>query len=140
MRVLRSNTTNIHNSSQDLDHTKVCSTVSGKPWNQIDAMVKTRWWSLFNFLDSFMFNIKILRSMSDCPRHPNVPPELYNLTVTDLLIDDLECVRGVAQGIRKAKLNTKGQKYLTSSMVIPSIKPVSPETETTNRHFQNNQK
>jgi len=111
MRILRSITTNIHKSSQDLDHAKPCSNVSGKPWNQIDAMVKTRWWSLFTFLDSFMFNIKTLRYMRDCPEHPNVPPALYNLT--DLLIVDLECVREVVQGIMKAKLNIEGQKYLT---------------------------
>ena len=80
MRILRSITTNIHKNSQDLDHAKACSTVSGKPWNQIDAiMVKTRWWSLFTFLDSFMFNIKTLHYMRDCLKHPNVPPELYNL-------------------------------------------------------------
>jgi len=47
MRILRSITTNIHKSSQVLDHCKACSTVSGRPWNQLDAMVKTRWWSLF---------------------------------------------------------------------------------------------
>jgi hypothetical protein len=46
-----------------------------------------------------MFNIKTLRYMRDCPKHPNVPPELYNLT--DLLIGDLECARVVAQGIMK---------------------------------------
>jgi len=57
---------------------------------------------------------------------PNVPPELYNLT--DFPMGDLECAREVVQGIMKAKLNIKGQKYLTSSMFIPIIKPVSPET------------
>jgi len=95
MRILRSITTNIHKNSQDLDHAKPCSTVSGKPWNQIDAIVKTRWWSVFNVLESFMFNIKTLRYMHYCPKHPAVPPELYNLT--DLLIGDLECAREVAQ-------------------------------------------
>jgi len=39
----------------------------------------------------------------------------------------------------KAKLNIEGQKYLTFSMVIPIIEPVSPETQATNRHFQNYQ-
>ena len=34
---------------------------------------------------------------------------------------DLECARVVAQGIIKAQLNIEGQKYLTSSMAIPSI-------------------
>jgi len=85
-----------------------------------------------------MFNIKTLRYMRDCLKHPNVPPDLYNLT--DLLIGDLECAREVAQGIMKAKLNIEGQKYLTSSIVIPIIEPVSPETQATNRHFQNYQK
>jgi len=42
-----------------------------------------------------MFNIKTLRYMRACPKHPNVPPELYNFT--DLLIGDLECAREVAQ-------------------------------------------
>jgi len=89
--------TNIHNSSQALDHVKACSTVSGQPWNQLDAIVKTRWWSLFTFLDSFIFNInKTRRYMRDCPKHPNVPPEIYNLT--DLLIG----AHQVAQGIMKA--------------------------------------
>ena len=60
MRILRSISTNIHKSSQALDHAKACSTVSGQPWNKLDAMVKTRWWSLFTFLDSFMSNIKTL--------------------------------------------------------------------------------
>jgi len=101
MRILRSITTNIHKSSQDLDHAKACSTVSGKSWHQIDAMVKIRWWSLFTFIDSFIFIIETLRYVRDCPKHPNVPPELYNLT--DLLIGDLECVREVAQGIIKAQ-------------------------------------
>ena len=73
--------------------------------------------------------------MRDCPKRPNVPLELY-----DLLIGDLECAREVVQGIMKAKLNIEGQKYLTSSMVIPVIKPVSPETQATNGHFQNNLK
>ena len=81
-------TTNIHKSSHALDHGKACSTVSGQPWNQLDVMVKTRWWSLFTFCDSFMFNINTRRYMRDCPKHPNVPPELYNLT--DLLIGDLD--------------------------------------------------
>jgi len=74
MRILRSITTNIHKSSQALDHCKGCSTVSGQPWNQLDAIVMTRWWSLFTFLDFFMFKIKTLRYMRDCPKHPNVPP------------------------------------------------------------------
>jgi len=39
--------------------------------------------------------------MHDCPKHPNVPPELYNLT--DLLIGDLECACEVAQGIMKVE-------------------------------------
>jgi len=112
--------TNFHKSSQALNHVKACSTVSGQPWNQLDAMVKTRWWSPVTFLDSFMFNInKTRRYMRDCPKHPNVPPELYNLT--DLLIGDLECAHEVAQGIMKAQLNFEGQKYITSSMVIPII-------------------
>jgi len=92
--------TNIHKSLQALDHAKTCSTVSGQPWNQLDAMVKTRWWSLLTFLDSFIFHInKTQRYMRDCPKHPNVPLELYNLT--DLLIGDLECAHEVAQGIRR---------------------------------------
>ena len=57
--------------------------------------------------------------MRDCPKHPNVPPELYNLT--DLLIGDLECAHEVAQGIMKAQLNIEGHKYFTSSMAIPII-------------------
>jgi len=66
--------TNIHKSSQALDHVKACSTVSKQPWNQLDAMVKTRWWSLFTFLDSLIFNInKTRRYMRDCPEYPNVP-------------------------------------------------------------------
>jgi hypothetical protein len=84
-----------------------------------------------------MFNIKTLRYMRDCPKHPNVPSELYNLT--DLLIGDLECARQVAQGMMKAKLNIEGQEYLTSSMVIPIIEPVSPEIRATKGHFQNYQ-
>jgi len=56
MRILRSIATNIHKNSQVLHHYKVCSTVSGQLWNQLDAMVMTRWWSLFTFLDSFMIN------------------------------------------------------------------------------------
>jgi len=35
--------TKIHKCSQVLDHAKTCSTVSGQPWNQLEAMVKTRW-------------------------------------------------------------------------------------------------
>jgi len=112
--------TNIHKSSQALDHAKACSTVSGQPWNQLDVMVKTRWWSLFTFLDSFIFNInKTQRYMRDCPKHHNVPPELYNLT--DLLIGDLECAHEVARGIMKAQMNIESQKYFTSSMAIPII-------------------
>ena len=57
--------------------------------------------------------------MRDCPNHPNVPPELYNLT--DLRIRDLECAHEVAQGIMKAQLNIGIQKYFTSSMAIPVI-------------------
>jgi len=64
-------------------------------------MVKIRWWSLFIFLDSFMFNVKNLCYIRDCPKHPNVPPELYNLT--DLLIGNLECAREVAQSIMKTR-------------------------------------
>jgi len=111
MCILRSITTNIRKSSQDLDHAKARLTVSGKPWNQIDAMVKTRWWSLFTFLDSWIFNIKTLRYMRDSPKHPNVSPELYNLT--DFLIGDLECAREAVQGVMKAKLNmAKGTSLL----------------------------
>jgi len=51
--------------------------------------------------------------MRDCPKHPNVPPEIYYLT--DLLIGDLECARVIAQGIMKAQLNIEGQKNLTCS-------------------------
>ena len=43
MRILRSIAVNMHKSLQALDHAKACSTVSRKPWNQLDAMVKTRW-------------------------------------------------------------------------------------------------
>ena len=109
MCILRSITTNIHKSSQDLDHAKACSTVSGKPWNQIHAMVKTRLWSLFAFLDSFILNIKTLRYMRDCPKHPNVPPErLYNLTY--FLIGDLECAREVVHGIPEGTVEYRGSK------------------------------
>ena len=69
-------------------------------------MVKTRWWSLFTFLDFFMFSInKTRRYMRDCPKHPNVPPELYLYYLTGLLIGDLECAHWheVAQGIMKAQ-------------------------------------
>jgi len=83
-------------------------------------MVKTRWWSLFTFLDSFIFNIiKTQGYKPDCPKHSNVPPDLYNLT--DLLIGHLECAHEVVQGIMKAQLNIESQKYFTSSMVIPII-------------------
>jgi len=133
MRILRSITINIHKSSQAVVHAKACSTVSGKPWNQLDVMVKTRWWSLFTFLDSFMFNIETLRYMRDCLKHPNVPPELYNLT--DLLIGDLECAREVAQGIMKAQLNIESQKYLTSSMVIPIIEKLRESLRSTRVHY-----
>jgi len=114
--------TNIHKSSQALDHANACPTVSGQPWNQLDAMVKTRWWSLFTFLDSFMFNMnkpETRRYMRDRLKHPNVPSELHNLT--DLLIGNLERAHEVAQGIMKAQLNIEGQKYFTSSIVIPVI-------------------
>ena len=43
--------------------------------------------------------------MCDCPKHPNVPPELYNLT--DLLIGYLECARDIAHGIMKAQLQDR---------------------------------
>ena len=129
MRILRSITINIHKSSQVVVHAKACSTVSGKPWNQLDAMVKTRWWSLFTFLDSFMFNIETLRYMRDCLKHPNVPPELYNLT--DLLIGDIEC----AEGIMKTHLNIEGQKYPTSSMVIPIIEELCENLRSTSMHY-----
>jgi hypothetical protein len=79
-----------------------------------------------------MFNIKTLPYMRGCLKHPNVPPELYNLT--DLLIGDVECACEVAQGM-KAKLNIEGQKYLTSPMVIPIIEPFSPDTQATNGHW-----
>ena len=62
-------------------------------------------------------------------KHPNVPPELYNLT--DLVIGDLECARVVAQGIMKAQLNVEGQKYLTSSMVIPIIEELRKSLRST---------
>jgi len=92
-------------------------------------MVKTRWWSLFIFLDSFIFNIKTLCYMRDCPNYPNVPPELYNLT--DLLIGDLEC----AEGIMKTHLNIEGQKYPTSSMAIPIIEKLCENLRSTRMHY-----
>jgi len=49
--------------------------------------------------DSLVDINKTWRYIRDCPKHPNVPPKLYNLT--DLLIGDLECAHEVAQGIRR---------------------------------------
>ena len=99
----------------------------------VDAMVKTRWWSVFVFLESFMFSIKTLCYMRDCSKHPNVPPVLYNLT--DLLIGNLECACEVAQGIIKTQLNIEGQKYLTSTMVIPIIEEFRESLSSTHMHY-----
>jgi len=96
MHILRSIITNIHKSSQAHDHAKACSTVSGKPWNQPDAMVKTRWWSLFTFLDSFMFNIKTLHYMRDCPKHP-----MCHLSSTTSLTSSLAIISSVRAKPRK---------------------------------------
>ena len=71
--------------------------------------------------------------MRDCPKHPNVPPELYNLT--DLLIVNLECAREVAQSIMKTQLNIEGQKYLTSSMAIPIIEELCESLRSTRMHY-----
>ena len=94
---------------------------------------KTRWWSLFIFLNFFMFNVKTLCYMRDCPKHPNVPTELYNLT--DLLIGNLECAREVVQSIMKTQLNIEYQKYLTSSMVIPIIEELCKSLRSTRMHY-----
>jgi len=80
-----------------------------------------------------MFKIETLRYMRDCLKYPNESPELYNLT--DLLIGDLECAREVAQGIMKAQLNIKSQKYLTSSMVIPVIEKLRESLRSTRVHY-----
>jgi len=71
--------------------------------------------------------------MHDCPKHPNVPPEFYNLT--DLLIDNLECAREVAQSIMKTQLNIEDQKYLTSSMVILIIEELRKSLRSTRLHY-----
>ena len=71
--------------------------------------------------------------MRDCLKYLKAPPELYNLT--DLLIGDLECAREVAQGILKAQLNIKSQKYLTSSMVIPIIEKLRESLRSTCVHY-----
>ena len=71
--------------------------------------------------------------MHDCPTHPNVPPEFYNLT--DLLIDNLECAREVAQSIMKTQLNIEDQKYLTSSMAILIIEELHKGPRSTRLHY-----
>jgi len=81
--------------------------------------------------------------MRDCSKHPNVPPKFYNLT--DLLIDNLECAREVAQSIMKARevaqsimkmqLNIEDQKYLTSSMAILIIEELHKGPRSTRLHY-----
>jgi uncharacterized membrane-anchored protein len=71
--------------------------------------------------------------MRDYPKHPNVPPEFYNLT--DLLIDNLECAHEVAQSIMKTQLNIEDQKYLTSSMAILIIEELRKSLRSTRLHY-----
>jgi len=86
MRILRSITTNIHNSSQALDHAKACSTVSGQPWKPVDAMVKTRWWSLFTLhlppqRKAFAFKLHALKGI--CSPRPAVTWRVFNFVLHD---------------------------------------------------------
>jgi len=50
--------------------------------------------------------------MHDCPEHPNVPPELYNLN--DLLIGDLECAHCARSRARyhEGAIEYRGSKVL----------------------------
>ena len=60
-----------------------CGELVGVAWTSLKSMGKTRWWSFFTMLESFMLNIKTLRYQRDSPHSDLVAPEVYNLSDLD---------------------------------------------------------
>jgi len=52
-------------------------------WTSLKSMGKTRWWSFFTLVESFVLNIKTLRYQRDSPHSDLVAPEVYNLSDFD---------------------------------------------------------
>ena len=75
MNKLTAITTHVNKSSQALDHARKCGELVGVAWTSLKSMGKTRWWSFFTMLESFMLNIKTLRYQRDSPHSDLVAPE-----------------------------------------------------------------
>jgi len=91
-------------------HRCKCGELVGVAWTSLKSMGKTRWWSFFTLLESFMLNIKTLRYQRDSPHSDLVAPEVYNLS-------DLDWAE-IVMVFKLAQETLEGELYITGSRVV----------------------
>jgi len=118
MHKLTAITTHVNKSSEALDHARKCGELVGVAWTSLKGMGKTRWWSFFTLLESFMLNIKTLpvRYQHHSPHSDPVAPEVYNLS--DLDWADIKVLCEIVMAFKLAQETLEGELYITGSRVV----------------------
>jgi len=109
-------TTHVNKSSQALDHARKCGELVGVEWTSLKSMGKTRWWSFFTLLESFMSNIKTLRHQRNSPHSDLFAPEVYNLS--DLNWADIKVLCEIVMAFKLPQETLEGEIYITGSRVV----------------------
>ena len=122
MNKLTAITTHVNKSSQALDHARKCGELVGVAWTSLKSMGKTRWWSFFTMLESFMLNIKTLRYQHDSPHSDLVAPEVYNLS--DLDWADIKVLCEIVMPFKLAQETLEGELYITGSRVVAILEKI----------------
>ena len=122
MHKLTATTTHVNKSLQTLDHVRKCGELVGVAWTSLKSMGKTRWWSFFTMLESFMLNIKTLRYQRDSPHSDLVAPEVYNLSDLDWAY--IKVLREIVMLFKLVQETLENELYITGSRVVAILEKI----------------
>jgi len=131
-------TMHVNKSLQALDHARKCGELVGVAWTSLKSMGKTRWWSFFTLLESFMLNTKTLRYQRDSPHSDLVAPEVYNLS--DLDWTDIKVVCEIVMSFKLAQETLEGELYITGSRVVAILEKIRADLILTRLEWADSEK
>jgi len=131
-------TTHVNKSSQALDYACKCGELVGVAWTSLKSMGKTRWWSFFTTLESFMMNIKTLRYQRDSPHSDLIAPEVYNLS--DLDWADIKVLCEIVMAFKLAQETLEGELYITGSRVVAILEKIRADLILTRLEWADSEK
>jgi len=115
-----------------------CGELVGVAWTSLKSMDKTRWWSFFTLLESFMLNIKTLRYQRNSSHSDLVAPEVYNLS--DLDWADIKVVCEIVMEFKLAQETLEGEIYFTGSRVVTILEKIRADFILTRLEWANLEK